>query len=102
VSAAEQDEVKKEGENVTLYAGVINPNDVITWYFNNILIAGDQSKVCTDDQCKERFRDRLKLNQTGSLTIMNITNTDSGKYQLQINSSRISIVRNFTLTVPVT
>ncbi|KAI2646894.1 Carcinoembryonic antigen-related cell adhesion molecule 6 [Labeo rohita] len=83
VSAAEQDEVKKEGENITLYTGVIkNPNDVITWYFNNILIAGDQSK-------------------TGSLTIMNITNTDSGRYQLQINSSRFSIVRNFTLTIPV-
>ncbi|XDV23814.1 hypothetical protein PO909_028212, partial [Leuciscus waleckii] len=80
VSAAERDEVKrksvKEGESVTLDPGVIkNPNDSMMWYFNEIVIAeitGDQSKICTDVQCKERFRDRLKLDhQTGSLTITN-------------------------------
>ncbi|XP_042612019.1 uncharacterized protein LOC122144863 [Cyprinus carpio] len=76
VSAAKLDEMK-EGGNVTLYTDVIkNPKDVMTWHFDNILIAGDQSEICTDEQCKERFRDRLKLdNQTGSLTIRNITNT---------------------------
>ncbi|XDV23916.1 hypothetical protein PO909_028262, partial [Leuciscus waleckii] len=80
VSAAERDEVKrksvKEGESVTLDPGEIKiTNDVMTWYFNDILIAeitGDQSKICTDVQCKERFSDRLKLDhQTGSLTITN-------------------------------
>ncbi|XP_073700509.1 uncharacterized protein [Garra rufa] len=102
VPAAEQDETK-EGENVTLYTGVIkNPNDALAWYFHDVLIVGDQSKVCTDERCKERFGDRLKVaHQTGSLTITNITSTDSGNYQLQINSSRVSIIRNFSLTVPV-
>ncbi|XP_042621698.1 uncharacterized protein LOC109110272 [Cyprinus carpio] len=78
VSAAERDQMKrksvKEGESVTLDPGVVkNPNVVMTWYFNDSLIAeitGDQSKICSDDECKERFRDRQKLDhQTGSLNI---------------------------------
>ncbi|XP_026105521.1 uncharacterized protein LOC113077314 isoform X2 [Carassius auratus] len=107
VSAAEQDEVK-EGESVTLDHGETkSPNDVMTWYFNDILIAeitGDQSKICRDDQCEERFRDRLKLDhQTGSLTITNTRTTDSGLYKLQISiissSFSISRVNRFNITV---
>ncbi len=74
VSAHEPNEMKrksvKEGESVTLEPGVPkNPNDVMTWYFHGTLmneINGDPSKLCTDEQCDERFRDRLKLDhQTG-------------------------------------
>uniref|UniRef100_A0A8C2H5W2 Immunoglobulin domain-containing protein n=1 Tax=Cyprinus carpio TaxID=7962 RepID=A0A8C2H5W2_CYPCA len=95
----------KKGQSVTLDPDILkNPNDTIKWYFNDILIAeitGDQSKICTDDQCDERFRDRLKLDhQTGSLTITNITITDSGLYELHIGSSRISIIKSFSVTVP--
>uniref|UniRef100_A0A8C1RKR9 Immunoglobulin domain-containing protein n=1 Tax=Cyprinus carpio TaxID=7962 RepID=A0A8C1RKR9_CYPCA len=106
VSAAERDQMKrksvKEGESITLDPGVVkNPNVVKMWYFNDIPIAeitGDQCKVCTDDECKERFRDRLKLDhQTGSLTIMNIRNTDSGDYKLEITSSSFSISRILTV-----
>ncbi|XP_026108527.1 uncharacterized protein LOC113080582 [Carassius auratus] len=61
----------KDGESVTFDPGVMKTtNYVMRWYFNETLITeitGDQSNVCTDVQCKERFRDRLKLDQTGSL-----------------------------------
>ncbi|XP_077081458.1 uncharacterized protein LOC143735238 isoform X2 [Siphateles boraxobius] len=114
VSAAEREKMKrksvKEGESVNLDPVVTkNPNDLMTWHFDDTLIAeiiGDQSKICTDVQCKERFRDRLKLDhQTGSLTIMNTRNTDSGEYTLQIISHghrrrrSISSVKRFEVTV---
>ncbi|XP_067271539.1 uncharacterized protein [Pseudorasbora parva] len=113
VSAADRDEVKRksvmEGESVTLDSGVKkNTNDSMTWYFNDVLIAEitrDQSQICADDQCKERFRDRLKLDhQTGALTITHTTNTDSGQYKLQmmINNSSFSINRVKRFSVSVT
>uniref|UniRef100_A0A8C2C4L4 Ig-like domain-containing protein n=1 Tax=Cyprinus carpio TaxID=7962 RepID=A0A8C2C4L4_CYPCA len=108
VSAAERDKMKrksvKEGGSVTLDPGVIKKtNCLMTWYFNYILIAeitGDQHKICSDDKCKERFRDRLTLdNQTGSLTIRDTRTTDSGLYQPEINSSSNSILKSFIVTV---
>uniref|UniRef100_A0A671R780 Ig-like domain-containing protein n=2 Tax=Sinocyclocheilus anshuiensis TaxID=1608454 RepID=A0A671R780_9TELE len=111
VPANERDQMQrksvKEGESVTLDTGVMkNPEDLMTWYFNDICIAEiseEPRKICTDDQCDdgtERFRDRLKLDrQTGSLTITNINTTDSGLYKLQTNSSRISIIRSFRVSV---
>ncbi|XP_067254930.1 carcinoembryonic antigen-related cell adhesion molecule 3-like [Chanodichthys erythropterus] len=94
-----------EGESITLNAGVEKKQENIRWYLtleNDILIAettGDQSKICTDQQCKEKFRDRLKLDhQTGSLTIKDTRPTDSGVYKIKINSSRFS-TKIFILTV---
>ncbi|XP_058618037.1 uncharacterized protein LOC131531348 isoform X2 [Onychostoma macrolepis] len=105
VSAAELYEMK-EGGSVTLDSGVIKrPNDVVTWYFNETEITEDQSEICTDVQCKERFRDRLKLdNQTGSLTITDTRTTDSGLYKLQmiISDSSFSITRVKRFSVSVT
>ncbi len=92
-----------EGDSVTLHTDVkTNQQDRMTWYFNDIRIAqirGDQSKICTDDQCDERFRDRLKLDhQTGDLTITNTRTTDSGVFQLHAISRRI-IQKIFSVSV---
>ncbi|XP_050957412.1 uncharacterized protein LOC127158287 [Labeo rohita] len=97
----------QERNSVTLYTGVAKSDDLITWYFNDILIAetlisGHLNEICMDIQCKETFRNRLQLdNQTGSLTITNTRTTDSGLYKLQINSSSSSssIIRNFSIAV---
>ncbi|XP_073699500.1 uncharacterized protein [Garra rufa] len=111
VPAAERDQMKrksvKEGELVTLDpGGMKNLNYLMTWYFNDIPIAqntGDPIKTCTDGQCETtggRFRDRLEVSQTGSLTIKNTTIADTGLYKLQFNSSsKISIIKIFSVIV---
>ncbi len=96
-----------EGDSVDLHTNVeTQQQEDVQWYLNDTRIAqitGDLSFICTDVQCNEgteRFRDRLKLDhQTGSLTIMNITNTDSGLYELKIISISYSSEKTFSVTV---
>ncbi|XP_048038465.1 uncharacterized protein LOC125263508 [Megalobrama amblycephala] len=113
VSAAEQYNMKtisvNKGEYVSLDPDEVkDPNDVMTWYFDDTIIAkitGDPKKT-TDVQCEdgnERFRGRLMVSQTGSLTITNTRTTDSGPYKLQITSNNssfsISRVKRFSVSV---
>uniref|UniRef100_A0A9J7YV23 Immunoglobulin domain-containing protein n=1 Tax=Cyprinus carpio carpio TaxID=630221 RepID=A0A9J7YV23_CYPCA len=91
-----------EGDSVTLLPDIkINQLERMKWYFNGIRIAqiiGNQSKICTDVHCPERFRGRLQLDhQTGSLTITNITITDSGDYEVKIING--SIEERFNVSV---
>ncbi|KAI2650769.1 Neural cell adhesion molecule L1 [Labeo rohita] len=97
-----------EGESVTLDTlEERNPNDLLTWYFNRTCIAeitGDQTKICEDVQCKQRFKNRLKLHhQSGSLIITNTKTTDSGLYKLQIETNknlyRITSIMSFSVFV---
>lgn len=80
-----------EGEPVTLNTDrtELQRDDVIEWKFGGKVIAKISraaDKICqkTYDGAYEKFRNRLKLDQTGSLTITNTRTTDSGKYKLEI------------------
>ncbi|XP_059424650.1 uncharacterized protein LOC132159053 isoform X3 [Carassius carassius] len=107
VFGTEDDEGKtlsvKEGDSVTL-----NPDLNETQGFNLIQwrFGGEGSTIARTDGNEisyandERFRDRLQLNdQTGSLTITNMKNTDSGLYRVTISSSKPMINKRFIVTV---
>lgn len=107
VFGTEDDEGKtlsvKEGDSVTL-----NPDLNETQGFNLIQwrFGGDGSTIARTDGNEisyandERFRDRLQLNdQTGSLTITNMKNTDSGLYRVMISGSKPMINKRFIVTV---
>ncbi|XP_016113135.1 uncharacterized protein [Sinocyclocheilus grahami] len=105
VSDAGSDRVSvsvKEGDPVTLHTDVkINHQDITMWYFNGKRIAyiNGVQKICTDEQCPERFRDGLKLDhQTGSLTITNTRITDSGEYKLLVGGSNNEKIFNVIVT----
>ncbi|CAM4659120.1 unnamed protein product [Leuciscus chuanchicus] len=86
-----------EGHSVTLNSGVteVQKDDDIEWRFNSILIA----KANIPPGKEERFRDRLKLDRTGSLTITNTRTTDSGLYKLTIIVGDKEIIKIFSVTV---
>ncbi|XP_026105045.1 uncharacterized protein LOC113076561 [Carassius auratus] len=80
------DEVKSvsvtEGDSVTLY---IQRDDEIEWRFGPTKILLAEVKENNDlqfykDSAGGRFRDRLNLDRTGSLSIINTSTTDSGEY----------------------
>ncbi|XP_051764213.1 SLAM family member 9-like isoform X3 [Ctenopharyngodon idella] len=84
----------KEGDSVTLNSDHTEVKDVdlIQWRFGdgNTIIAEINKRfdriTVYDDVLDGRFRDRLKLdNQTGSLTITNITMKYTGEYDLKID-----------------
>ncbi|XP_058617435.1 CD48 antigen-like isoform X2 [Onychostoma macrolepis] len=78
-----------EGDAVTLDTDFTNiqRKDAITWKFGESHIA-EVNKHSLYTYADERFRDRLKMHPTGSLTIKNIRFTDSGYYTASIGRSR--------------
>ncbi|XP_067253125.1 contactin-4-like [Chanodichthys erythropterus] len=82
-----------EGDSVTLDSGLTGIKDdyPIHWKFKNTFLAEINKRVdriaVYDDVLDGRFRDRLKLdNQTGSLTITNITMKHAGEYVLDTHT----------------
>ncbi|XP_052447199.1 uncharacterized protein LOC127988475 [Carassius gibelio] len=96
----------KEGDHVILQTGVpqLTGDELIVWRF------GDEGKLIAKhdieakspplyDDTDERFRDRLKLDQTGSLTITNTRTTDSGHYKVKISSNKQTLYQKYIVTI---
>uniref|UniRef100_A0A8C1MBU1 Ig-like domain-containing protein n=1 Tax=Cyprinus carpio TaxID=7962 RepID=A0A8C1MBU1_CYPCA len=116
VFGAETNEIQSvsvtEGDSVTLYIDVteIQKDKNMLWKYgaekcNIAEINRKYEMFSTFDGPDGRFRDRLKLdNQTGSLTITNITREHAGVYQLEIAGARkksFSVSVYARLPVPV-
>ncbi len=87
-----------EGDSVTLKSDLtaICDDEDILWKFgaDKTLIAkiNREAKIFSTFNVPDgRFRDRLKLNnQTGSLTIINITTEHAGLYEVQRSGAKLS------------
>ncbi|XP_051741357.1 hepatocyte cell adhesion molecule-like isoform X2 [Ctenopharyngodon idella] len=100
VADAVKSESVTEGESVSLNSSLtqIQTHEEIEWKFGDILIAKvKNNKSVFYDIDDESFRGRLKLDQTGSLTIINSRTTDSGLYT--VSSSSRDTINTINLTV---
>ncbi len=101
-----------EGDSVTL-----NPDPtqiqrgVLKWRFKQFLIAQintqDNERKYYNDSADGRFRGRLKLNQTGSLSIINTRTEHTGRYEvysmnsIPLNKFRLTVYGEKSFTLPV-
>uniref|UniRef100_A0A673K9Y2 Ig-like domain-containing protein n=1 Tax=Sinocyclocheilus rhinocerous TaxID=307959 RepID=A0A673K9Y2_9TELE len=97
----------ESGESVTLNTDVtkVQRDDLILWMFGHkdIPIAqinrSDNKNTIFNNSADGRFRGRLQLDhQTGSLSITNITTTDSGLYKVTSTRTKSSL-NTFNLMV---
>ncbi len=102
---ADEAEVKSvsvmEGDPVTLNTDLtqIKKFNLIEWRFGDPVIAKTDGKNIFYPSHTEIFRDRLQLDQTGSLTIKNMKTKHSGLYELQISHGAGTADRIFNVTV---
>ncbi|XP_042604941.1 uncharacterized protein LOC122141486 [Cyprinus carpio] len=92
-----------EGDSVTLESDITKIYDEIQFEYDDSIIAKISraaQNFSTSDVPDERFRERLKLDdQTGSLTITNITTQHTGVYHLHIFNSRHTVHKSFVVNV---
>uniref|UniRef100_A0A8C2E9F0 Ig-like domain-containing protein n=1 Tax=Cyprinus carpio TaxID=7962 RepID=A0A8C2E9F0_CYPCA len=86
-----------EGDSVTLNNDLteIHENEDVLWKFgaekSQLSKMKKKKQIFTYNGTTERFRDRLKLDdQTGSLTITNITTQHTGVYELEISGAKLT------------
>ncbi|XP_039522296.1 uncharacterized protein LOC120475691 [Pimephales promelas] len=89
-----------EGDSVTLNTDVTETQKylLIQWTIGSTRIAEFNKLTQTSSTFDSKFRDRLTLDLTGSLTITNTRNTDSGLYKLTIVGDETEY-KNFNVTV---
>ncbi|XP_067271101.1 CD48 antigen-like [Pseudorasbora parva] len=97
-----------EGDSVTLNYRLFKMGGIqIRWWFGKYLLAeinvSNDRITIYDDVLDGRFRDRLKLdNQTGSLTITNISTEHAGVYELETKQpARITFFLTIYAHLPV-
>ncbi|XP_051745013.1 uncharacterized protein LOC127509870 isoform X3 [Ctenopharyngodon idella] len=107
VFSAGTDEVKTvsvmEGESVTLNPDLTKIPGInqMKWRFRDSrsVIAQIDLNDILYPTVPEMFKDRLKLDQTGSLTITNLKTKHSGLYKLEINHKSGTLHLDFSVTV---
>ncbi len=93
-----------EGDSVTLKTNLteIHERDNILWKYGakkSRIARMNKKPNSSSDVPDERFRDRLKLDdQTGSLTITNITTQHAGCYELHISGAKRTL-KTFNISV---
>ncbi|XDV23408.1 hypothetical protein PO909_027988 [Leuciscus waleckii] len=98
VSVAVDPRSVAEGSSTTLKnTAKIQEDDLLLWMFGaeKSLVAINATRTFKTD---ERFAGRVKLDETGSLTITNIRTEDYGHYKLQIINSKKTTHKRFNLS----
>ncbi|XP_067258916.1 uncharacterized protein [Chanodichthys erythropterus] len=94
-----------EGESPTLFTGLTEPHDEnIQWCYedeSNLIAEVSEEKSSTYDGADGRFRSKLRLYDSGNLTISNIRTIHSGHYLLKISGNKRTECKRLFLNVDV-
>ncbi|XP_059424780.1 uncharacterized protein LOC132159261 [Carassius carassius] len=99
VFVAETNVSVMEGDSATLKTDDKQRYDKIEWRFGEERIAGIKGVNGTYYDEVWRFRGRLQLDHTGSLTIRNTTTEHTGVYRLNMKIGNAEIAKSYRVTV---
>nr|XP_055072656.1 uncharacterized protein LOC129452679 [Misgurnus anguillicaudatus] len=94
-----------EGKSVTLHTDLTDMQSdevMILWMFgpeDSLIAKADLNKKMLYDGADERFKNKLELDQTGSLTITGINSKLTGLYKLQIISNRETTYKRYRVSL---